>query len=132
MSILKNLKYIEDNRDIDTTDKEEDFLDDISEISKPYLKSVILSNKKLMVLYNKLIEIDEYYLEKNEIMNENDKEIMDFERAFTEKIKGITKKANLIEIINKNKGFLSLYNSTVDLFNHYTKKLQLSKSIRNV
>lgn len=132
MSILKLLKYVEDNGDLDTTDAEEELLDEIEEISKPHTRTVIMSNKKLIILYNALVDIYEYYAEKHEKLKNKDKEIMDIERTFTYKIKGTAKKAVIIKVIQENPDFVSIYNNLVDLFNHYTKKMELSKNLSNL
>ncbi len=131
-SILNNLKYIIDNRDLDTADKENDFLEDIREISQPYMKSVILSDKALISLYNKFVDIYEYYMNKNKEVRMIDNEIMELEREFTEKVKDMSKKPVVIDNVQKDPKIISLYNLNVDLFNHYTRKLQLSKSLQDL
>jgi hypothetical protein len=131
-SILEILRYIEDNRDMDTTDKEDELLDEIRELSKPYMRTVIMSDKRLIVLYNNLVDIYEYYIDKHKKLKNKDNEILSIERSFTDKIKGIAKKAFIIEIIQKEPDFVSIYNSMVDLFNHYIKKQELSRSVKNL
>jgi hypothetical protein len=132
MSILKILKYIEDNKDLDTTDKEEEFLEEIEEISKPHMRTVIMSNKRLISLYNNLVDLYEYYTEKHGELRNRDTEIMNVERGFTDKIKEIAKKAVIMKAIQENPNFVSIYNNMVDLFNHYMKKHELSKSLGNI
>jgi hypothetical protein len=129
MSILKILKYIEDNRDTDTTAKEEEFLDEIKEISKSRMRSIIMSDKRLIILYNNLVDIYEYYAAKHEKLKNKDNEIMNVERSFTDKIKELTKKVDIMEVIQETLDFVPVYNDMVDLFNHYTKKQELSRGI---
>ena len=132
MSILKILGYIQDNINIDTYDKEQELLDETREISKPYMMIVIKSNSKLVALYNKLVDIYEYFINKHTELQINDKEISKIERDFTDKIKGITKKAITMDAVQKDAGFISIYNNLVDLLNHYIKKQELSSRIKNL
>ena len=130
MSILKSLKYIKNNQDLDTTDEEEEFLEGVEDISMPHMKSVIMSNKKLVGLYNNLVDIYQLYTKKHERLRNIDAEIMNMERGFTDKIKGLSKKAAAMKTIQENPDFISMYNNVVDLFNHYVKKMELNKSIK--
>lgn len=132
MSILKRLKYLEDNKDLDTTDKESELLDGVEEISRPHMRTVILSDKNLIALYNALVEIYSYYTEKQQKMADNDREIMEIEREFTDKLKEISKKGAIMEPMQKDPDFAAMYNSMVDLFNHYIKKMELSRSLKDL
>ena len=132
MSILKLLKYTEDNRDFDTTDAEEELLEEIEEISKPHMRTVIMSANSLIMLYNNLVEIYEYYTDKHEKLKNKDSKIMAIERSFTDKIKGTAKKAAIMKVIQENADFVSVYNIMVDLFNHYMKKHESSRSLEKL
>ena len=93
------------------------------------MRLVIVSDKKLAMLYNILVDIYQYYIDKHVKLKEKDNETMVIERQFTDKIKEMAKKAIVISGIQKNPDYTSLYNSMVDLFNHYTKKHELSRSL---
>lgn len=132
MSILKILEQIRDNINLNTHYSEQELLDEIKEASKPHMMSVIKSSKKLVALYNELVDIYQYFTEKHADMQRKDKEISGIERDFTDKIKGITKKASILEIIQKDADFVSAYNSMVELFNHYLKKQELSAKMKDL
>lgn len=132
MSVIKQLRYVSENNSIDTTDKEEEFMDDMGEISMPYLKSVVMSDKFYTRVYNRLVDIYKHLKEKDKKLKAKDEEIMGIERGFSDKIKDIAKKADIMGIIQNNKDFVRLYNNLADLFNHYAKKMQLSKSIKEL
>lgn len=132
MSILKIIEYITDNINLETYDSEEDFLDEMSQISKPHMITVIKSIPELATLYNKLEDIYEYLVEKHEETQNSDKEVSAIERSFTDKIKELAKKALLLETIQKDSDFASIYNALIDLFNHYLKKQELSAKIKNL
>ena len=131
MSIIKNLEYIEDNINLDTYDEEKSLMQDIEEISKPHMISVIKSSKGLVHLYNDLVDVYEYLKDKHEQLELKDKEIQNVERTFTDKIKGMAKKAIIMEQVQKESDFASIYNSLIDLFNHYMKKQELSNRIKS-
>ena len=61
-----------------------------------------------------------------------DEELSKIERRFTEKVKDLSKKAAVIDVIQKESDFISVYNEIVDLFNHYVKKQELSSKIRGL
>jgi uncharacterized membrane protein YgcG len=132
MSIYKALKDIKSSKNYDAVDKEEEFLEGIKDISKPHMKTVIMSDKRLITLYNYLVDIYNHYSEKHEKLKKKDSRIMSIERSFNDKVKEITKKAALMETIGKEKEIALLYNSMVDLFNHYMKKQELSKAVRDL
>jgi hypothetical protein len=132
MAIINILKYIEDNKDMDTTDKEDELLEEIEEISLPYMKTVLTSKREYIHLYNDLVELYEYYTEKHKELTEKDEDAVSIERKFTDKIKGIAKKADIMKAIQENPLFASMYNTMVDLFNHYVKKMELRKAIKGL
>lgn len=132
VSVLKILEHILDNINIDTYYNEEELLEEIREISKPHMMTVIKSSRKLVGLYNDLVGIYEYFVSKHQSLQGKDKETSGIERDFTEKIKGIAKNAAVINIIQKNADFASMYNSFVDLFNHYMKKQELRTKMRDL
>jgi len=132
MSILKILEYIQDNINVGTYDSEQELLDEIREISKPHMTTVIKSSLSLVKIYNVIVDIYEYFINKHANLEKIDRGISAIERSFTEKIKGIAKKASLLEIIQKEPYFVSLYNSLIDLFDHYTKKMELSTKIKDL
>lgn len=131
MSILKILEYIQENINLDTYDKEEELLDEIREISKMHMMTVIKSSNRLVILYNELVDIYEYFVNAHAELEGIDSNISAIERSFTEKIKGIAKKATLLDIIQKDAVFVSVYNSLVELFNHYLKKQELNTRMRD-
>lgn len=132
ISILSNLKYIEDNRDIDTTDKEDDLLYDVNELSQPHMKTVIMDDHILVDIYNQLVKVFDFYKERHKTIQKKDDEILNEERVFTEHIKEITKKVQVMELIQSNDIFIRVYNGLVELYNHYTKQFQLTKSIKDL
>ncbi|MBI4453891.1 Ig-like domain-containing protein [Candidatus Woesearchaeota archaeon] len=132
MSILRILEYMQDNLNINTYDSEQELLDEIREASKPHMVTVIKSSLSLVKIYDEFVDIYEYFINKHANLEKIDRSISSIERSFTEKIKGIAKKASLLEIIQKEPYFASLYNSLIELFNHYTKKMELSAKIKDL
>ncbi len=132
LSIKKELQYIEDNRDKDTSPEEDDLLEDIKELGMPYMKVVNESDKGLGSLYNALVDIYQYYMRTHGLIEGKDSEIMQVERSYSDKVKALSKKAPLMTKIQQNNTYARVYNGLVDLFNHYSKKHQLSKSLENV
>jgi hypothetical protein len=131
-SLLEILKGIIDNINIDTHDLQEDLIDEIEEISKPHLKTVIESDPKLVFLYNKITDLYDYFSQKHTDLDNNSKEAADIERKFDEIIKDTTKNALLMDLIAKDKDLVLLYNSMVELFDHYTKKAELRTKIKGL
>ena len=131
-SVLENLKYIEDNIDIDTIDKEESLVYDIKEISKTDMIVVAQSNPAFTSVYNQLVDIHDYFEEKNKELQETDEHISAEERALTDNVKEIGKKPAIMDVIQKENDFAVLYNGFVDLFNHYMKKQELSSRVRGL
>jgi len=130
--IKELLIYIEDNGDLDTTDKEAEFIDVINEISQPYMKTVLEENKNLTTLYNSLVPVHDFYLSKANELAQKDSELLKQERGFTDVVKAISKKQKLLDAIQHNTDYAQLYNSIVELFNHYVKKIELSKSLKDI
>ncbi|MBS3131944.1 hypothetical protein J4212_05925 [Candidatus Woesearchaeota archaeon] len=132
MHIRKLLKYIEDNRDIDTTDREQELIDEITEISYPYMRIIVMANKRMIVLYNQLVDIYQHFSGKQLELRGHDEKLSAIEREFTDKMKEISKNAKLADIIGKNPEYVSLYNNLIDLFNHYVKKMELNKALEDI
>ena len=129
MSILKIIEHIQDNINTNTFQNELELLDEIKEVSRPHVKSVIESNPLLVSLYNELVDIFGYFVGKHSELHEMDEIISKMEREFTDKIKLITKKAALLDLIQSEPNFTALYNNLVDLFNHYSKKMELGRNM---
>ena len=125
-SILKLLEYVQDKVNIDTYDKEEELMLEIEEISKPHMISVVKSSKRYGNLYNKLVDLYEYFTKRHIDIQSKEKELAGIEREFTDEIKGMTKKPVVLDDVQKEAEFVSIYNSLVDLFNHYLKRQELS------
>ena len=126
------LSYIKDNINLDNYDSEQDLLDETREISEPSMKSIIMPNPQLIEIYNELVDIYDYFVKKHSELHENNDEVLKIERTFTDKIKDVAKKERIVEIVQKDPDFASMYNNLVDLFDHYIKKQELSTKIRNL
>ncbi|MEK6947044.1 MAG: putative Ig domain-containing protein [Nanoarchaeota archaeon] len=131
-SIFRILSYIKDNINLDNYDSEQDLLDETREISEPSMKSIIMPNPQLIEIYNELVDIYDYFVKKHSELHENNDEVLKIERTFTDKIKDVAKKERIVEIVQKDPDFASMYNNLVDLFDHYIKKQELSTKIRNL
>jgi hypothetical protein len=123
------LESLDQNPCADVTDKEQELLDEIEEISKPHIKAVVASDPRLVDAYNAFVDLYENYRQKQERVHDLDKELYDAERSFTEKVKDLAKNSDIVQTISKSQSLAALYNNEVTLFNHYTKKQQLKKAI---
>ena len=132
ISIKKTLEDIQDNINLDTHDREQEFVAQVREISKPYMISLIKSDERIVALYNRLVDIYDIFMQKHGELQQNEQEIAKFERQLSEKIKDMTKKAKVMDSVQKNPVFASVYNGFVDLFNHYTKKQELRTKIEKI
>jgi len=131
-SLRSILSTLEENPHADVSDKEQELLDEIEEISKPHVKTVILSDPRLVDTYNALVDLYEEYRKKQASVQAIDKELYELERSFTDKIKELTKKSEDMQAISKNNILAGLYNNAVRLFNHYSRKQQLKKALESL
>ncbi len=126
------LESLEQNPNADVTDKEQELLDEIEEISKPHVRAVVLADPNLVDAYNQFVDLYDEYRKKQVHIHAIDRELHDLERSFTEKMKELTKSSELMQAISKASSLATLYNDVVTLFNHYTKKQQLRKAIEGM
>ncbi len=127
--LTKILRVITQNIDRATYDKELLMLDLIDDISQPHMISVISTRQSYITLYNTFVDLYHYFKTKHKELHEKDAEISHIERQFTDVVKDIAKKPIILDTVAHNENLISLYNSMVDLFNHYTKKLELGNKI---
>ncbi len=126
------LESLDQNPYADVTDKEQELLDEIEEISKPHIKAVVVSDPRLVDVYNAFVDLYEGYHKKQERIHDLDKQLYDAERSFTDKVKDLAKNSDLVQAISKSQSLAVLYNNEVTLFNHYSKKQQLKKAIEGL
>ena len=132
MAIQDMLKQIVERINFDTSDIEEDLMEEIKSLSSPYMLLVIKANDSLILIYNSLVDVYNHLLEKSSKTDFEDEEISKIERSFNDVVKNIAKKANLIDAITKDIDFANIYNSIMDLFNHYSRKQELASKIKGV
>ena len=130
--LLRILRRLKENKEADMTDKEQELMDEIEEISKPHLKAVVMADPDLVGVYNKLVELYDAYGERQRMLKGVDKEISDIERKFSDQVKEFSKKSDQMLVISKDPSFATLYNNFIRLFNHYSKKQQLRKAIEGL
>jgi hypothetical protein len=126
------LDYLQQNPSADVTDKEQELLDEVEEISKPHIRAVILADPELVKAYNGFVDLYNEYRKKQEQLYSIDLKLYDLERAFTDKVKELTKKSEFMQLISKSAPLAALYNNVVTLFNHYSKKQQLKKALEGI
>ncbi len=97
-----------------------------------HLISVAKSRESWVKLYNQLVEAYENFKAQFDSIKEKEEELVKTEALFSKKINEITKNPQVIENIKANTKYASLYNSLVDLFNHYKKRQELFDSIKEM
>jgi hypothetical protein len=126
------LQSLVQNPHADVTDREQELLDEIEEISKPHLKAVVLTDPGLVDVYNQCVDLYADYRKKQERIHALDNEMYSLEREFTEHVKELAKSSETMQTLSKTSQLAALYNNIVTLFNHYTKKQQLKKAIEGL
>ena len=95
-----------------------------------HLISVVKSKDMLINLYNQLVDVYEYFKKELDDIKEKEEGLIKLEEAYCKGIDDITKDTALMETIKANAKYASLYNSLVDLFNHYKKRQELFNALK--
>ncbi len=128
-NILANRRVQEEKR----INAIKDYMFDMVELSvNKYIMVIIQSDKKLVSVYNKLVDI--YDLYKNQFDNKKNagEEIIKIEVEFRKKLEEMTHSVSNIEAIKGNPNLKSYYNTMVDLYNNYKKKEDLLNDLRQI
>ena len=128
LTILRGLNKNDKNKG--NIEKIERFLLSVAQIANDkHLISVINSSADLAGSYNTIVDLYEYY--KGQIDNKSRicTELIEKEALFSRKLEEITNKPIIIETIKANAKYASLYNSLVDLYNHYKKRQELNNAL---
>jgi hypothetical protein len=131
-SIIEDLKVLSRKyeRNQECVEEEEMLMDDIEQITKDlHLMSIIVSNKRLVYVYNQLVDVYDYYKERRDSMRKYEKEVLEVEKRFNRKIQELTARDDLIEEIKKDIRFIRFYNILVELFEHYQREEELYREI---
>jgi hypothetical protein len=131
-SLYHILSHIRENIHKDTSDVEQELIDETEEISKPHLKSIISTDPSLVHTYNVLVELYDLFEVKLDSVKGIDEELFSGERKVVDQVKVLSKQTKDIVVIQKSKAFAQVYNNIVMLFNHYTRKQQLKKALEGV
>jgi len=114
-------------------EKIERFLLSIAVVSQDkHLISVIKSSEALINIYNQLVDVYESYKEQLDNKEIIEEDLIKKEFLFSKKIEEITNGPIVIETIKANVKYASLYNSLVDLYNHYKRRQELRNELKNM
>jgi hypothetical protein len=132
MSIKEIMNEIKESINFDTTDREQEFMYDMKQVSLPQMMLLVKSRPDLTRLYNELVDVYNHFVDKETMLDKKDEDIVKIERSFADKFKEIGKKAQLLDIIAKNTDLANLYNGLMDLFNHYMRKAELGNKVKGL
>ncbi len=137
--ILRCLKKLDRNlskketKEKDLVNSINDYISRLTEIAfDKHLIIVIKSDKRIISLYNGLIDIyDNYQKQINEKVEFN-KNITDKETDFRRMLEKMTNRGVIIEKIRTTKELKSIYNDFVDLYNNYKRKEDLYNDLKQI
>jgi predicted DNA-binding protein YlxM (UPF0122 family) len=130
--VLNSLRFLKKCKEKDSFDIEEKFLNDIRNLSTPYLISIIKSNPKLVFVYNNLVDLYEYYKNKHSILEEKEQKLVENEKLFCKKVEKLVEDKLIIERIKTDHAMVIIYNSLIELYDHYKKKHELYRRMREL
>ena len=103
----------------------------IANISRDrHIIAVIKSNKEFVKLYNSLVDVYDYCKKRLELDSSLERDIREKEKLFLKSIESITKSPEIMRKIEQKKAYILAYNSLVDLYNHYQKREEIAKELR--
>jgi hypothetical protein len=97
-----------------------------------HLMSIIKSNEALTDLYNKLVEIYDYYNKLIGQKESEEKQLADEENKFMRGVEDLTKKPKTLELIRQSEKYAVIYNSLVDLYNHYKRRQEIANELKQM
>ncbi|MFH1641755.1 MAG: putative Ig domain-containing protein [Nanoarchaeota archaeon] len=111
----------------------DDIIQSVRDISADnHLMTVIKSDEKSVLLYNELVDVYSYFKDQLDTKQSIQKQLAELEGEFKNKVAEFTNNAPVLEMIKSENNLISLYNSIVDLFNHYKKKEAIYSEIRQM
>lgn len=120
-AMLSRLKILNTDKEV-TINEVQNFLISVLEIIEDaHLESVISSSKAVIEVYNQVVEVYESYRDELYHKIGTDVVLLDAEAKFMRKIDEVTGKP-VMGRIRGNPKYISLYNSMVDIYNHYKEK----------
>ena len=97
-----------------------------------HLISIIKSSEVLTEFYNQFVDAYEYYKEQLNDKEEGEECLIEKETLFLKKVEEITSKPIIMEAIQTNTIYASLYNMLVDLYNHYRRRQEIRNELKQM
>ncbi|MCP3682399.1 MAG: hypothetical protein GY861_06875 [bacterium] len=101
-------------------------IDDIDAITADnHIMSVINSFPQLVRAYNRLVDIYDYYKNKQQYIDADKERIRNTEKVFCKGLQPLIMDTKVLDLVQKEDRFVRIYNSLIDLMDHYKKKQML-------
>jgi len=114
-----------------TKDLVEDFMFEMKELANDsHIMTVIKSSRKIVQVYNSLVDIYSHYEKQIEEKRKSQNDIVDVEEKFQRKIEEITNRPGIIPLVERTPSLTSKYNRMVDLYNNYSKRKDLLNELK--
>ncbi|MDD5087069.1 MAG: hypothetical protein PHV16_04940, partial [Candidatus Nanoarchaeia archaeon] len=109
----------------------EDFIFEMKELANDnHIITVIKSSRKVVEVYNNLVDIYSHYESQIEEKKKSQNNIVNIEEQFQRKIEEITNRPGVIILVEKSPRLTSNYNIMVDLYNNYGKRKELLNELK--
>lgn len=119
--ILKTFKRAEE-----PVEMQEMFCDEMKVIANDkHLVAVVKSVEPLTAVYNGMVDVYRKMREKDRHRKELEETLRDKENEFNRKIQKLSQAEPIFEKIKGSRKMVRIHNSMVDLFNHYSRELEL-------
>ncbi|MEA2036733.1 MAG: putative Ig domain-containing protein, partial [Nanoarchaeota archaeon] len=126
--MIKEDKYGEDR-----SKKIERFILSVINVARDrHLQTVVRSSKNTIDLYNEIIDVYEYYNEQFNSKEEVEGDLVKKESSISKYVDEITNKEEMLDKIKENAKYASLYNSLVDIYNHYKRRQDIREQMREM
>ena len=94
--------------------------------------SIMKSSEILVRLYNKIVDVYEYYKTQFDGREASEEDVVKNEDSLMRTLQNLTKQEKLLEIIKGSKLYSVIYNSMVDLFNRYSGRQELRNALKQI
>ena len=122
MLVLNSIKKLNTPSEKGIFYAEEDLLSGIRDLSTQDMRIIISSEPSLTSVYNKLVDLYDYYSNAHEMIDGYEKEIIEVEKAFLKSVQALSQKDMVIESIRSDVKMVLFYNGLIDLYDNLTKK----------